>query len=102
MTGAEPLQPAYAPLTVAEVYAVLERHKKRLVCAPDVYERVQTAVRDAGLDGLYRVVENRWLDDGRVLMMASEAELFDVPFPQMPRTIRAVAAVWAEDPPASE
>lgn len=74
-------QPAYAPLTIAEVYAALDRHKKRLACAPDMYERVQAAVRDAGLDGLYRVVEHHWLNDGQVLMMASEAEIVDVPFP---------------------
>lgn len=84
MTDAEFTQPACTPPTAAEVYAALERHKQQLVCAPDVYERVQSAVRNAGLDGLYRIVEHRWLDDGQVLMMASEAELFDVPLP-MPR-----------------
>lgn len=83
MTDVEFSQPAYAPLTLAEVYAAIERHKKRIVCAPDVYEQVQAAVRSAGLEGLYHVVEHRWLDDGQVILMASEAELFDVLLPQM-------------------
>lgn len=84
MTGAEFPQPPYVPPAAAEVYTALDRHKQQLVCAPDMYERVQAAVRNAGLDGLYRVVEHRWLNDGQVLMMASEAKLFDVPLP-MPR-----------------
>lgn len=82
MTGDNLPRPAYTPLTVAEVYAVLERHKKRLVCAPDVYVQVQSAVRKACLGGVYQVLENRWLADGQVVLMASEAE-FDVPLPSL-------------------
>lgn len=75
--------PTYTPLTIAEVYAVLERHKKRLLCAPDVFEQVQAAVWEAGFEVVYQVLENRYLDDGRVVMMASEAE-FDA-LPPLPR-----------------
>lgn len=74
-------QPAYAPLTIAEVYAALDRHRKRLVCAPDVYGRVQAAVRGARLEGVYQVLENRWLKDGQVVLMASEADMEDLIFP---------------------
>lgn len=84
MTGPKPPQQPYVPPTTAAVYTVLDRHKQQLVCAPDMYEHVQAAVRNAGLDGLYRVVEHHWLNDGQVLMVASEAEIMDVPFP-MPR-----------------
>lgn len=87
-------QPTYAPLTIAEVYAVLERHKQRLVCAPDVYERAQAAVREAQLESVYQVLENRWLEDGQVVLMASEAE-FDGAFPY------AGASQWSGGHPPS-
>lgn len=81
MTDAPFAQPAYAPLTIAEVYAVLERHKQRLVCAPDMYEQVRAAVREARLEGVYRVLENQWLKGGQVVLMASEAEFDEMLLP---------------------
>lgn len=70
----------YAPLTIAEVCAVLDRHKKRLVCAANVYEQVQSAVREARLEGVYQVLENQWLKDGQVVLMVSEADMEDLIF----------------------
>lgn len=76
-------QPPLTSQDVAEFIAAIERTKKRIICAPDVYEQVRAAVYGAGLGIAYRVVENRWLDDGQVVLAASEAE-FDALFPTFP------------------
>lgn len=69
---------------ITDLLAAIERNKKQIVCAPDVYEQVRDAVYSAGYGGWYRVVEHPWLDDGQVLLIPSEAEVMDVPFPTFP------------------
>lgn len=53
----------------------IERSKKRLICASDIYERVRDAVHNGGFGIAYRVVQCAWLDDGQVLLGPSEAGL---------------------------
>lgn len=77
-------QPMLTVAALNEFIATIERNKKRILCAPDVYERVRDAVYSGGYGIAYTVVECSWLDDGQVLMMASEAEmaeLYGVEFP---------------------
>lgn len=38
-----------------------------LACAPDVYQRVKTAVEASTVAALFEVVEHPWLNDGQVL-----------------------------------
>ncbi|ACU71866.1 hypothetical protein Caci_2957 [Catenulispora acidiphila DSM 44928] len=71
-------QPALTVAALNEFLAGIERNKKRLVCAADMYERVRDAVRDGGYGIAYTVIECSWLDDGQVLLMASEAEMADL------------------------
>lgn len=66
---------------IADLLAAIERNKKRIICAPDVYKQIRDAVYGAGYGAWYRVVEHPWLDDGQVLLGPSEAEVMDVPFP---------------------
>lgn len=74
-------QPPLTSLDVAEFIATVERAKRQIICAPDVYEQVRDAVYGAGLGIAYRVVKHPWLDDGQVLLGPSEAEVMDVPLP---------------------
>ena len=63
-------------LTMADVNRLLahvERSKRHVICAPDVYEKVRDMVYDAGLGISYRVVKCTWLDDGQVLLGPSDA-----------------------------
>lgn len=43
-----------------------------------MYERVRDAVYGAGLGIAYRVVKYPWLNDGQVVLGASEAEMMNV------------------------
>jgi hypothetical protein len=75
------------PLTSADLNRLLtdiERSKKTLFCAPDMYERVRDAVYGGGYGICYRVVECRWLEDGQVILGPSEAEALDVTLPPLP------------------
>lgn len=72
------------PLTSADVAAFIarvERSKKHVICAPDVYERLRDAVYGAGFGISYRVVKCAWLDDGQVLLGPSDEELDEMLFP---------------------
>jgi len=65
------------PLTSADVAALMqqiEAGKKRILCAPEMFERVRDAVYGGGLGLYYTVLEHPYLKDGQVLMMQSEAE----------------------------
>ncbi len=77
-------QPPLTSLDVAEFIAAVERTKKQIFCAPDVYEQVRDAVYGAGLGIAYRVVKHPFLEDGQVLLGPSEAEVMDVPLPTFP------------------
>jgi len=64
-------------LTSAYLAALLqqiEANKKRILCAPDMFEQVRDAVYGGGLGLYYTVLEHPYLEDGQVLMMQSEAE----------------------------
>lgn len=68
-------QPLPTMADVDRMLAGVGRLKKHVICAPDVYESVRDAVRDAGFGIAYQVVKCAWLDDGQVLLGPSEAEL---------------------------
>lgn len=68
------LQPFVVPEEIVAQLGQIEAGKKRILCAPDVYERVRDAVYGDGGDADYMILENRWLKDGQVFMMQSEAE----------------------------
>lgn len=78
---AEFTTPAYTVPDLHELLASIERNKKQVFCATDVYERIRDAVYNGGLGLWYRVVKCTWLEDGQVLLGPSEAEMMDVPFP---------------------
>jgi len=65
------------PLTSADLAALMRRieaNKQRILCAPDMSEKVRAAVYDGGLGLYYTVLEHPYLRDGQVLLMQSEAE----------------------------
>jgi hypothetical protein len=65
------------PLTFADITALLqqiEAGKQRILCAPDVFERVRDAVYSAGYGAYFKVLENQLLDDGQVVVAQSESE----------------------------
>ena len=71
------------PLSVEEMYALLDQiedAKKILACAPDVYERVRTAVESSPLTAYYRVIEQPLLPDGQVLSI--DPAVFELPPPE--------------------
>lgn len=72
----EPCDPP-APLTPAEINAFLEsaeKSKRRVLCAPDTFERIDRLVRDEGYGAVFKVIECSWLEPGQVVMMQSEAD----------------------------
>lgn len=76
-------QPLLTMSDVNRLLARIERTRKHLICASDVYERVRDAVYGAGFGIAYRVVRCPWLDDGQVLLGPSDEELdemLQVPF----------------------
>ncbi|NUQ98304.1 MAG: hypothetical protein HOY79_17730 [Streptomyces sp.] len=71
--------PPLMPADLQQFFADVERAKKVVFCAPDMFENVRDAVYGGGLGFYYRVVENRWLKDGMVVLGQSEEEMFNVP-----------------------
>jgi hypothetical protein len=69
-TERPPLTSAY----VATLLQQIEADKQRILCVPDMFEQVQAAVYGGGLGLYYTVLEHRYLRDGQVLVMQSEAE----------------------------
>lgn len=72
-----------APWTLEQIDAFLAEHeagKRILACAPDVYERVRTAVESGPLAAYYRVIEQPLLPDGQVLSI--DPAVFELPPPE--------------------
>lgn len=67
------------PVTWQRIAALLE--KRILACAPDVYQRVKTAVEASTVAALFEVVEHPWLKDGQVLSIDPAA--LKLPPPQV-------------------
>lgn len=65
---------------LADYEAYREAHKRVLACAPDVYERVRSAVESSPLAAYYRVVEHPYLEDGQVLSI--DPAVFELPPPE--------------------
>lgn len=60
----------WEPWTLEQITTLLtehERSKRVLVCAPDVYLRVQQAVERSPLAAVFRVIEQPLLEDGQLL-----------------------------------
>lgn len=68
------LKPFVVPEEITARLAQIEVGKQRILCAPDVFEQVRDAVYGDGGDADYVVLENRWLNDGQVFVLQSEAE----------------------------
>ena len=65
------------PMTLADVVDLMkqiEAGKQRIACASDVFEQVRDTVYGAGYGLYFKVLECRWMDDGQVVLMPSEAE----------------------------
>lgn len=65
------------PIALAEVAALMaqiEAGKKRIACAPDVFERVRDDVYGRGYGLHYKVLQHPYLQDGQVVVMRSEVE----------------------------
>lgn len=74
---------------IAAFDAELEACKRILACAPDVYQRVKTAVEASTVAGLFEVVEHPWLDDGQVFSIdpaALKPPPFELPADWRPST----------------
>ena len=69
----EPQQPG-ALADIAELLQVAEKAKKRILCHPDAYERINALVRNEGYGAYFKVIPCAWLEPGQVLMMRSEAD----------------------------
>lgn len=72
----EPRNPP-APLTLAEINAFLEsaeKSKRRFLCAPDAFERIDRLVRNEGYGAAFKVLPCVWLEPGQVVVMQSEAD----------------------------
>jgi hypothetical protein len=68
------LKPFVVPEEVTTRLAQIEAGKQRILCASDVYEQVRDTVYGAGYGLHFKVLECRWMDDGQVVVMPSEAE----------------------------
>ncbi len=59
----------------AALMAAIERAKKRILCHPDAFERIDRVVRDGGYGHAYKVIALPLLiDPDQVIVMWSEAE----------------------------
>jgi len=67
-------RPFVVPEEIAVRLAQIEAGKRRILCAPDVFERIRDAVYGDGGNADYVVLENRWLKDGQVILAQPEAE----------------------------
>lgn len=63
------------PATLAEISALLESFKKRLIVSTARVAEFEAAVRDAGLDHAVTVVGHAWLEPDQVYLATSEAQL---------------------------
>jgi hypothetical protein len=80
-------QPPPEPWTLEQIDAFLadyeayrEAHKRILACAPDVYERIRSAIESGPLAAYYRVTEHPYLQDGQVLSI--DPAVFELPPPE--------------------
>lgn len=72
----EPCDPP-PPLTLAEIHALLEsveKSKRRILCAPDAFERIDRLVRDEGYGAAFKVIPCAWLKPGQVVVTQSETD----------------------------
>ena len=64
-------------MTLDDIRALLEsveKSKRRILCAPDVFERIDRLVRDEGYGAVFKVIPCTWLEPGQVLVAQSEAD----------------------------
>lgn len=64
-------------MTLDDIRALLEsaeKSKRRILCAPDAFARIDRLVRDEGYGAVFKVMPCAWLEPGQVLVMQSEAD----------------------------
>lgn len=64
-------------MTLDDIRALLnsaEKSKRRILCAPDAFERIDRLVRDEGYGATFKVLPCAWLEPGQVVVMQSEAD----------------------------
>lgn len=62
-------RPAMTPLTIDQVYKLIDDLTPMLVCSPGMFERVRDAVAGGDLAGRVRVREHAWLDGDQVFLV---------------------------------
>ncbi len=61
--------PAMTPLTIDQIYQLIDDLTPMLVCAPGMFERVRDAVAGSELAGRVRAREHAWLDGDQVFLV---------------------------------
>lgn len=72
------LRDTQPPATPEQIHALLkaaEKAKKRIICHPDAFERIDDLVRREGYGACFKVISCAWLvDPGQMVILQSETD----------------------------